>query len=169
MCQNCNVSIWERPLISWSIRRRFPRSATDRVLLLCGLCLQGFKYSQDYCTICFKLYHNNSSSSSSAQQISSSPSDMPPALYSTAHAASVVTDIAGAGTVNQETSFSAWTVDEKSMVRLLRYFSPSSPAEIMNTCFRFSAMNASDGSTPSVKESTRCSTSPSLRDRIPSG
>lgn len=67
-CQNCGETIWNRPLISWNIRRKFPRATVDKTLLLCGICLHSYKYSQDYCTICFRLYDNSGWNANAIQE-----------------------------------------------------------------------------------------------------
>ena len=59
-CQCCSNSIWNTPLISWNAKRVLPAATMDKNLLLCGLCLNQYKHTQEFCTICFKLYNEAS-------------------------------------------------------------------------------------------------------------
>lgn len=53
----CGMSLFDRPLISWSAHRIDP-VAPEKQQLLCGECLIRFKRKQEYCPICYKLYPN---------------------------------------------------------------------------------------------------------------
>lgn len=54
-CEGCGISAWEAPYCVWNLKW-IDEQAPDHPIGFCGNCLYRFKYSKDFCPVCFKLY-----------------------------------------------------------------------------------------------------------------
>lgn len=49
---------WNSQLIHWNARRIDP-TGPEKIILLCGVCLNRYKHHKEFCTICYKLYSDS--------------------------------------------------------------------------------------------------------------